>query len=429
MKKIALLFISIIALAGCKKNDNSEPVTTPKRFSNKIVLDEPKVMGDSVKLSWSILDTSNFVHYAVKRRNGDSGLWVTVKLLNSKQLTTSIDKDIPYVPTVKYRVEGYLGTINVISSNTVEYTRPDIPFIDVVLTFDVQYNSSDKTLYFFEPDGKITIYSIEQRKILKAVNTNVRIGYADFGTYNGKKELYVPREDGWVFIYDAITLEKIDQISTGTTNLSVFFNNNNLYISTGGFHFRPLKVYSRESKSKIAEAGDSGSGRIKQVPNTNLDLLEMSLDISPVDQNYLRFNSSGSLISQSDDQYHGTYPLDANIFEFFPDGSKYITSSEGAIYSKDMTYEAKLPRGNLSYTTFVVDGTEKRIYAGCVTKGIKVYSATTYQEIKTIKTNAYPYKMFDLGDKLLCISSPEPMLCASCTYWVQDVVIEFINKN
>jgi hypothetical protein len=208
----------------------------------------------------------------------------------------------------------------------------------------------------------------------------------------------------------------------------VVYYNNNLYVSTSAWTNAPIKVLSRASGVLISETGDFDITRFKRIPNSSLELLEISINIGPVDQDYYKFTADGRFVSHSDDRYHGDYPLDHKIFEFFPDGSKYITSSSGAIYNKDMTYLASLPRGNLLFTTFSINQSENLIYAGCQTRNIKVYTVNNFNEVKTLRTKAYPYKIFDTGKQLLCISATKANTCSSCSYSVSNLVIEKINK-
>lgn len=426
-KKFILIVFAAIIFAGCsKKNNPTPPVVKTQNYSNKIVLNDVKVTSDSLQISWSKLDTVNFYQYTLYRKDDASAQMIPVKQLFKKDQTSISDASVPYSPIVQYQVVGTLLSGVSISSNIVSYLRMDIKTLPLN-PFDVIYSSTDHLLYFFETSGMISIYDLQKGEFVRTLNTQATIGYCDFGVYNNKKELYVPRNDGWIFVYDAVTLEKITQINIGLSTSCVVSDNNVLYVSTAAWTQRPLKVYSRATGQKISETGDFELTRFKKVPNTNTDLLEITINIGPTDQDYYKFLTDGTFISHTDDRYHGDYPLDAGIFEFFPDGNKYITSSNGAIYNTTMTYEASLPRGTLNFTTFTFNKTDQLIYAGCQSKNIEVYSMSDYSHVKTIATKAYPYKIFDDNGKILCISktvkSDSYNNVASAS-----VVIENINK-
>jgi hypothetical protein len=416
-------FLALLGvLVSCKKE-----VDSPQVFSDKIVLRDPELRADSLALTWSQLDNTAFQGYAVLRRISptDQG-----QLLNSSYpaLTTThfTDADVPYAPYVEYEVQGRLAAGQPISSNRVSYQRPEIKTLSVQ-PFDVQFDRQRRQLYFFDKTGVISQYNLATNQLTKTLNTAATIGYCDFGTYQGVSELYVPRNDGWVFIYNAQTLEKIDQINVGSAAACVVASNGLLFVSTSstastyGYYYRPLRVYSRASKNLLSEAGSETSSRFKRVPNTTTDLVELTLNISPVDQHYYGFTASGTPTTNFADRYHGDYPVDASLFEIFPNGSKYITSTAGTIFTKDLVYEASLPKGNLTFTSFDFDAAGQAIYAGTTTKSVEIYATNGYTHQRSLKTKAYPYRIFQDGSNgVLCISSVTPV--GSSSYYYNNVI-------
>jgi hypothetical protein len=414
-RHLLTVLLLLFSLAACEKND-----TEPQVFSDKIVLQAPQMKGDSLQLTWSRLDDKTLRQYRVLRyttsdpSGGATGTALTPYYLptsGSNTATTFVDREVPYTTTVSYKVEGVLTSGQTITSNLVNYSRPEIKTISAP-AYDVQLDRQRRLLYFFGREGVITQYSLTSSKVLKTLNSAATIGYCDFGMHNGIQELYVPRNDGWVFIYNAETLEKIDQLNVGAVATSVVAHNSQLFISTetNSWHL-PIKVYSRASKTLINETYGRGNSRLKLVPTTttNTELLEATLNISPVDQRIYLFSPEGFITSSSDDHYHGDYPLDASIFEIFPSGTQYVTSTEGAIYSKSMVYEGTLPHGKLQFTSFGFDGGGRFIYGGTTNRSIEVYSTSGYTLRRSIKTRAYPYRLFDDGaNGILCVSSITP---------------------
>lgn len=437
MKRILVAMLMACVMLGCGKDENTSTPVTPGKTAppkagptDKIVLNEGVYAGDSVKLSWSILDTTAFKAYGVYRKDSPDAPFLLIKEYSAKESVTFTDKNLPYSQSLQYQVSG-LTTGKTIQSNMITVARPDIKVIDGN-PYDVIYNKIDRTLYFFEKTGKISIYDVAQNKVIRSINSDATIGYADFGVFEGQKELYVPRNDGWVFVYDALSLEKVAYINTGLKNSSVVYYNNTLYVSTSAWTNRPLKVYDRKTGVKISENGDFDQTRLRMVPGSNFELVEISMYISPVDQDYYKFSNDGKFITHLDDRYHGDYPLDAAIFEFFPDGSRYITATSGAVYNKDMQYLGSLPRGNLFFNTYAIGADDKLIYAGGQTKNIYVYTTQDYTYVKTLTTKGYPFKLIDLGNQLLCISFQEKVnLCLYCTPTASTakVFIELIDKK
>jgi len=401
MRTIPVFLILVILFAACKK----ENPATQNSFPNKIVLNNLQTSLDSVVLTWSVLDDPNFNSYSVIRKENplDPGVSISYGISGSHD-TRFVDKHIPYTPYLAYQIIGQLRNGQSISSNEVSYLRPEIKVVDIN-PFDVQFDNQNRQLYFFEKNGIISIYNLQNNQLVKSLNTGSTIGYCDFGIYNGIKELYVPRNDGWLFVYNAQTLEIIDQINVGLASSCVVFSNNMLYISSAAWTNRPIKVYNRTTKSLIAENGDFELTRFKKIPNSNTELIEITINIGPTDQDYYSFGENGNFILHQNDSYHGDYPLDASIFEFFPSGNKYITSSSGAIYNRNMAFEATLPRGNLEFTSFCFDG-QQSIFCGTTSKTVEVYSETNYTHLRSIPTKAYPYRLFKDGNNgFICLSS------------------------
>jgi hypothetical protein len=404
MRNVFVFFISVIVLISCKK-DNITTSAPPANYTDKIILNDLQATSDSVVITWSILNNPGFINYTLIRKDDPTATGTVIATVYDSQNVKFVDKTVPYTPYLEYQVIGNLRTGERIQSNIEKFQRSDIKILKVS-PFDIQFDDQTRQVYFFEKTGTISIYSLQTNEFSRTINTGATIGFCDFGVYNGVKELYVPRNDGWVFVYNAQTLQLIDQINVGLESSCVVFNNNNLYVSTSAWTNRPLKVYSRITKSKISETGDFDLTRFKKIPNSNTELLEITINIGPVDQDYYSFDANGNIIQHLDDFYHGDYPLDYRIFEFFPSGNKYITSSSGAIYTKNMVFEATLPRGSLEFTSFYFDVPQRQIYCGTTSKTIEVYSELDYTHIRSISTKTNPYRIFKDGNNgLVCLSS------------------------
>lgn len=420
MRTLLFFLLSVIILSGCKKDTDS--TTSPGAYTDKIILNDLQATPDSVVLTWSPLINPDFVSYSIIRKDDSTAPGTLKATIIDPGNVRFVDKSIPYVSYIGYQIIGNLKNGKRIESNTVKYLRSNILKISPI---DIQFDDQTRLVYIFEKTGTISIYSLQTNQITQTINTGATIGFCDFGVYNGVKELYVPRNDGWVFVYNAQTLQLIDQINVGLATSSVVFSNNALYVSTSAWTNQPLKVYSRATKSKISENGDFQLTRLKKLPNSNTELIEITTTISPVDQDYYSFDANGNFIQHLNDIYHGDYPLDYKIFEVFPSGNKYITSSSGAIYNKSMIFEGTLPRGSLAFTCFYFDGAQHQIYCGTTTKTIEVYSELDYKHIRTISTNTYPYRIFKDGNNgLICLgstSTPNPY-----TDGPQNIIVEKI---
>jgi hypothetical protein len=420
MKKlnITLFLVGLLTLlVSCDKNDNLLPDIIPNSYSNKLVLNDLKITGDTVKLTWSKLDTLKFAGYLIIRKE-EKGIVIdpsdysgsnVIARVYDPNVTSYIDKNIPMSPYLEYQVIGLLTSnyysYNYIFSNSKTYERPNIKVFKFNV-LDILPDLSNNRFYFIEKNGgKISILNYQNLTIEKSITTNATIGYCSIGTYNNVRELYVPRNDGWVFVYNAETLEKIDQIDIGHPSSCVVNNNGKLFISTDAWTNKPLKVFSRATKQLISENGDFDQTMLRIIPNSNTEIIEVTINIGPTDLDYYKFDSNGNFQIHSDDWYHGDYPLNANIFQFFPNGTKFITSSEGAIYDVNMNYLNRLPKGDYSFSDYAFNSNSSQIYCSCSnSKAIVSYSLPDYVKVNEYKTKGYPYKIFRKENVLICIS-------------------------
>lgn len=414
MKQVLLAILLALNLTACKKDPPDDnipeppPSPPPVTYTDKIVLNPPQSSPGALTFTWSSLNNPEFGTYFFVRRESASDPGVMLLQSSNRNDTTAVDSAIPYVPYLEYQVAGNLWTGKTFKSNIVTYTRPEIKML-AISPFDVRFDRENRLLYFFEKAGTISIYSLKEEKITKSINTVATIGYCDFGANKGLRELYVPRNDGWIFVYDALTLEKTDQINVGLHASCVVAHNNLLFVVTP-YGQKHLKVLDRETGNLLSEVEEMYMSRVKKVPGSNVELVAQTFDISPPDQDYFSFSSTGELLVHTNDLYHGEYNSTSFLFEFFPWGDKYITSSFGIIFDKYMVYQSTLPRGSLEFTSFDFDSENKLIIAGTRSKTIEIYSDPRYQHVRTIPTTLYPYRVFTDGSNgILCISSTTPL--------------------
>jgi hypothetical protein len=358
------------------------------------------VSGNVVTLSWTAVESSNLTGYYITRSDSFSG----VKVFTTNSKTTTLVDTLPLSPAISYSVVATMGSSQDEGhhSNVIRITRSDIALADII-PFDALFDQGSQQIYVYSNAGMMQVYDINLNKWVRNASWGSGVGYCDIGTYNGTTELYVPRQDGWLFIYDAATLTKIDQINVGTQLYGVSYNNGILYIcgTVSSTYNYSILSYSREHKTKIAQLNTSDKNRLRLVPGTNSEFFSVA------DYGYLRnykFDSSGNAVGQNYGTSTGTYP-DPSIFEVFPDGNKFISNNTGCIYGKDLAYETVLPHGSYTFTSFCFDNAGQLIYTGCKEKQIQAYAMSNYQSAKTLKTMGIPFKVFFNNGAVICVST------------------------
>jgi hypothetical protein len=375
---VAFVFVS------CKKANTSDPIALTHTIS-----------GNVITLKWSPIDESSVTGYYITRTDSFFG----EKTFTTNAKTTTLIDTLPPSPTISYSLVATGGGNR---SNVVRITRSDVAFTDVT-PYDALYDQVSQEIYVYSKDGKMQVYDVNTKKWVRSASWGSGIGYCDIGIYNGSKELYVPRSDGWLFIYDAATLTKTGQISVGTALYGVSYNHDVLYICGTAGNTSSISVlsYSRKYMSKVAQQdGGSDITRLKLVPGTHSEFFAIS-------GHYLgnyKFDSLGNAVSQKYGTATGTYPV-SSIFEAFPDGNKLISNNTGCIYNKNLDYETVLPHGFSAFTSFCFDNAGQLIYAGCKEKQIQAFFTNNYQLAKTVKTEGIPFKVFFNNGSVLCVST------------------------
>jgi hypothetical protein len=414
MKKIQILLFSVILVTGinsCKKESsgtgsNSSP-------GNKITITNLQTSDDSVVVTWTKLVNSRFSYYLILRRNykstdtTDYSYSDVIDQINDVNTVKFVDHSIPVTSYLEYQVlavlqESEFYNYNYIYSNIMSYKRSGLTTFYLNPT-DVIPDIANHRFYVIEGDsGKVSMVDYSSRSIVKSIMTNATIGFSDIGTYNNIKELYVPRNDGWVFIYNAETLDKIDQISAGTNCGSVLYNNGKLFIfGSSEDYYTSLFVIDRATKSVLSTINDIDYMRPELVPGSNTKIFGITTYGGIY---YFKFDANGQNITENENSTE--YSTDYHSFEIFPDGQHFITSDNGSIFDTNLNFVVQLPYGNYQYSGFAFNQTASNILASCGNyKYIVAYSNPGYTELQTYNTLGYPAFIFNDNNTIISLSS------------------------
>lgn len=430
MKKIFLILSACLVIYSCgsSNDDITEVVVTPPVIENKINLTSSyNDSAETVSLSWTLAGDNTYMQYKIVRSDSQNGSQTELLTVGPTQFSyTSI---VPFNAYFEYQIIGIKTNGEQVKSNIVKVERPDIKLLNLK-TFDAQFDKNTGKLYLLDTDGKIALYDVNSGTVTHQISTNATLGYSDIGTYNGSVELYVPRNDGWVDIYDGNDLTLKAQVNFGMPLISTVYHNGILYGSSSNSNNSVIKSASRTTNTIISQSPQLyyNTGRMKKSVGTSVKLYTITQNITPIDLDLYNFDLNGNYINHQDDIYHGDYPLNYRIFETFPDG-RVITSSSGSVYNSQMVYQNNLPSGNSKLTSFDFDSNS--IIAGNMSKAIEFYNINTYTKTQTINTKKFPYKVFSYNNKVVCVSSTTQLNVQSYDYSnvvPENVMIEVFNK-
>ncbi|AZA55277.1 hypothetical protein [Chryseobacterium sp. G0201] len=428
MKNFWFLFSLLMFITSCS-SDSDDVVTslpTTVEQGEKIILKDVIVVDENtIKLEWTISGKNAYQSFQFSRKTSENG---TSESLNQESGNTfvKIDANVPFTPYIDYQVVGYSNNGQTIKSNIVSYKRPNIKLLNIRPT-DALFDSDNGSMFVFGNDGNILRYDITSGTVTKEISTGATLGYSFLGTFGGQKELYVPRNDGWVYIYNPNDLSLIDQINFGSNVTSVVLADNKLYGTTGDISNVSLKCFDRASKQLVSTNGSYQFGRIKKIANTSSSFFFITTNVSPTNLIRFNYNTNGTFINKFEDSYHGNHPLNHRIFEALPNGNGFLTAMEGAIYNSNLVFTGQLPSGNSGLSSFDFDS--NNIIAGTDKKTIEFYNLSSYAKVNSINTERYPFKVFNYGNKVVSLSSTNTFnINSSYAEPPANVIVEIFNK-
>ncbi|KXH84757.1 hypothetical protein [Chryseobacterium kwangjuense] len=428
MKKAIIVLFAYFSIFSCSNSndDITEVVTTSPVVENKINLTSNYYDdSESVTLRWTLSGNTAYDHYKIVRSDSPNGQQTEIG--NSSPNQFAFISAVPFSSYLEYQIIGIKSNGEQIKSNIIKIERPEIKLLNLKI-FDAQFDKNSGKLYLLDTNGKVAIYDVNTNTVTHQISTNATLGFADLGTYNGNVELYVPRNDGWVDIYDGNNLALKDQVNFGMPLISTVYHNGKLYGSSASIEI--IKSVDRTSKTLVSQSPQyySNSGRMKKSVGTSVKLYTITQNIGPVDMDLYEFDLNGNYVSHMDDSYHGDHPLNYRIFETFPDG-RIITASSGSVYNSQMVYQNDLPAGNSKLSSFDFDSNS--IIVGSMAKAIEFYNINSYAKTKTINTKKFPYKVFSYNNKVVCISSVTQLNLQYYDYSnviPENVMIEIFDK-
>ncbi|MGE9312268.1 hypothetical protein ACLOAU_11500 [Niabella sp. CJ426] len=390
---------------GDTLESNIRPIKTD---SLTITLQPLKTNGDSVQLKWSANYKSFLFGTYYLYRKEEKGDWIRLTRIGDPNKTVFTDKNIPFTTNVTYQATFQFQYAPLeVRSNEQHYVRKEIKLADIK-AFDVKYNSNEGLIYFFSNTGEIQIFDINADRVTHSTNTGVPIGYCDMGIYNGNKELYVPVSTGKLFIYDALTLAKKDeiQVGAGVKPGFLFYNNGLLFVNTDAWMNKPLRVFSRSGKNLVEQGGFWNDRMIKKIPGSNTEMIELAMSPSGLGISYYSFNEAGQITQEQKDLEINAYAVHGKIFEMFTDNSKrFITNITGNIFGKNLQQQGQLQNINRKFWTYCFDQQTNEIFGGSDEKTIEVFSSSSFQHLRTIATKYYPFRIFKSSTGLISVGT------------------------
>lgn len=416
MRNFIWIFVSgiIFFLSGCSKKSDSSIDTNPAPSTSKITITDFQKTENCVRITWSKVENSDFTQYCILRRTyraTDTTRFYSPEIIGTTSLAnlnSFTDYEVPAALYVEYQVVADCynkqnHATNRIFSNVRSLERPELKKFSFNPK-DILHDAVNHRIYVIDNDsGKIAVLDYETREITSKIKTFANLGFSSLGIFNGAEELYVPRNDGWIYIYNANTLEKIDQFRAGVSCNSVVFNNGKLFVSVdSNYNNYTLKVFGRAGKNLISNTViNSIPDHLAVVPGSDTKLFGIG---------YYRlfsfeYDANGHSVSNNSGTW-SSYYNNSRIFEVLPDGQGLITFTNGSIYSGSLNLVQTLPFGNYSFTSYAFNSSLTSVFAGCSNyNNVVEYSYQNYSELHTYPCIGYPAAVFTDNANLIVLSN------------------------
>ncbi len=408
--------VHLITVKAVDEDDfqSSKTIQVSTNAIKGVTLNTPELVNGNVVLKWTKFEGSDFLMYEVFRTDencSDAGkeLLATIGDINQTSFTDSL------VP-LAYQACYFIRVTNIQdqyrNSNTQLVNLPDGHLFNFIPS-DFLKHPTEKIIYLVDKGGqKLIKFNYELMQVSDEVNLQGTVGYCDIGDNGFGYEIYIPGNDGWIYVYNAADLSLVTSILTGLPTASCVVNGLGHVIASvqpSPWWEQPVRTYSRATGINLDGNGDFERDRLRMIPGKN-ELISISTTVSPVDMEYFRLDENGMIVLHQDDQYHGDYPLNPNIFRISDNGEYAITASEGAVYlaNSSMEYKGQLQHGTLSFSDFAFSDDGSVIYAGTSNrKSVQIGHYPSLIRDDEILTKGFPKFVLRDGQRLILLSIPE----------------------
>lgn len=376
-----------------------------------IKLTEAKKEDGGVVLKWEKYPGSDFQKYEVYRSDADCSPSSATFLTSITNIETVSFTDLlpPWEFTVCYHVKVINTSNKSRISNSLTVDNP----AGAIFTFipkDFLKHPTQNFLYLIDQGAqKLIKYDYTLKQIVQETTLQGTPGTCDIGDNGFGVEIYVPINDGWIYVYSADDLTLKATINVGIKPGTVVVNGlghviTSLYPSP--WWEDPVRSFSRATGILIDGNGDFEGDRLRMIPGKN-EIISISTSVSPVDMEYFKLGSTGEIALHVDDTYHGDHPLDSRIFRISDNGEYTITGSEGAVYTANsaMEYRGQLQHGTLAFSDFAFSSDGSIIYAATSNrKSIQIGHYPSLVRDNEILTRGFPVFVIRDGNRLICLS-------------------------
>ena len=273
-------------------------------------LDAPDPVDDGVRLTWRPHASRDFRSYTLQRAGGDCAApgfdaWRAVATFDRRSDTTYLDASPPPIgEAVCYRlVLATAGDARAAVSEVVTYAPGAEGRVAFVPSALAAHPTQADIVYLVDAVGeRVVRYDIGRGEITAEAALSGALGQPTVGAAGQGTEVFVPSDNGNVFVLDAATLARRSVISTVDPVGSVAAFSDG-FIVVGGVSAVPregqLRSYSRSAGTLLGESTTVlGPGRIARVPLARA-IVAQSSEAGQASLTYVTLAADGAFVSEA----------------------------------------------------------------------------------------------------------------------------------
>lgn len=380
-----------------------------------------KLADGSLKLIWEKDANTGFENYSITVFDGYALTYSEDIVRNGKilkvhtnQETNSIIDASQYTNTnISFTVSKVINGKTILSKNSLSIENPRNLNFKPSQTLKNPFNPNE--LVIINPEGEIVFYNVNSLTSNK-LKIDKRIFFCSIGDLNGVTDLYVPSENGRVFVIDLIShqIKKVINLITDFDIISAITIDNHLLFlekdPTG--YGRQFFVYDFVSNKVLNREGSYNTGPfLKLVYAKENYFFYLSADgIEYQTTGPIKLNIDGNKVSL---EYKiGDSKLDSRLFTLSDDKSYFVSSNLGYQSTIDYQNITEVTTGSYSKTPVFGDAKiskDNLIYFAYLNNPlIKVFEKNNFSStVNQYTTNGNPMFIELFGNQIISLNHLE----------------------
>jgi hypothetical protein len=386
---------------------------------------------NGVKLTWTKVETSDFVDYTIVRSTGDSipelsqlttnPLAFVITRITDPKITTFTDiRNASVATRTFYRVFARLNGRNLPSQNVLMNAE----LLDLGNSFSeiVANNSKDKPRFYLSGNFISTIlaYDATNNRILATntsaiQNSNVRLAVASKNGANEEVAAY-NSGSGSLSFFDAETLRPAGTVAVPTNGYQIVASigtTDGFFIFVTGEPSNNIKIVSLTThtvtQATVSFSASYFTGSILTKNPAARELLIRDPNQSSVRIGRIEYNAQGQILDGGTMGFVAVSSLQTPVLRVSNGGDAFIVSN--TVFNRSLQVKASFftSTGN-SYADFCYATVANKIYglsaASSLSSTIDEYDATTLRFTQSIPTKVAGLRCFAIDNTLILFSNP-----------------------